>query len=405
MVKKLARLIFGSVNIRITGNSIERFFNICIKNQIKLYNINRQDEVCVYASLSIKDFRRLLKFMGRSGCKVHIIKRCGLPFFIYRTRKRYGLWLGAFTAVVLYLLLTGCIWVIDIDISGDISASELRKNLTNAGAYTGVPIYKVDETHITQTVLSQMRDKLDYLSVSRIGNRLIVQAVFDGERPKIEDDKAITGIVANYNGFITKMNVKSGYPLVKIGDSVAKGDLLVSAVTPPRTEQGTGYIGKSKASITAQTLRTETSIKPLTNYEKQYTGKKKTLISVVICGFRINLYLGTGISGVGWEKSVSEHDVHIGEGTYFPIKIIKQDYKQYTLTKIKDSSKKVEQEMLENAKIRINSAMNNGQIENLVYNSEQKNGALILTVSAHCSEDIAEEISQEGITIPENETE
>ena len=397
-------MLFGYVRITIRGSTIERFLNVCIKNEIKLHKIERKDEICMCASVSISDFRRLLHYMGRTGCHVHITKKIGLPFFIYKLRKRYALWFGTILAVLLFFALTSCIWVIDIEASGDIDLVELRKNLNDAGAYTGAPIYFIDETKIAQTVRFNMKT-LDYISVSRLGNRLIIQAINDTDAPEIQDDKSVTGIVASYDGVITKMDVKGGYPLVKVGDAVLQGDKLVTALTPPTTEQGTGHIGHSIASITADTLRTEQSITSLTRLKKEYTGKTKTQFAILIGDFRINLYIGTGISGIGWEKTVSENQLHIGEGTYFPIKIIRQDYKKYNVTEITYSEQAIEQEMLENAKARLKNTMVSGEINTISYTSEKKDDALILNITAHCTEDIASEISEEGLTLPEKQTE
>lgn len=404
MIIKLLSLLFGNLRIIVHGSTIERFLNMCIKNEIKLYKIERKDEVCMCASVSISDFRKLLHYMGRTGCHVHITKKIGLPFFIYKFRKRYALWIGTILAILLFLALTNCIWVIDIQTSGQVDLSELRKNLNNAGAYTGVPIYFIDETKIAQTVKFNMKT-LDYISVSRLGNRLIIQAINDIDAPKIQDDKSVTGIVASYDGVITKMDVKGGYPLVKVGDAVLQGDKLVTALTPPTTEQGTGHIGHSIASITANTLRNEQSITSLTRLKKEYTGKTKTQFAILIGNFRINLYLGTGISGIGWEKTVSETQLHIGEGTYFPIKIIKQNYRKYDTTEITYPKGVIEQEMLENAKARLENTMVSGEINTLSYTSEKKDNALIFNITAHCTEDIATEISEEGITLPEKQTE
>ena len=201
------------------------------------------------------------------------------------------------------------------------------------------------------------------------------------------------------------MDVKGGYPLVKVGDAVLQGDKLVTALTPPTTEQGIGHIGHSIASITADTLRTEQSITSLTRLKKEYTGKTKTQFAILIGDFRINLYIGTGISGIGWEKTVSENQLHIGEGTYFPIKIIRQDYKKYNVTEITYSEQAIEQEMLENAKARLKNTMVSGEINSISYTSEKKDDALILNITAHCTEDIASEISEEGLTLPEKQTE
>lgn len=406
MITKLLLNLFGFVRISVKGSTIERFLNICIKNEIRLFKIERKDEVCMYASVRIKDFYRLRRYMGRTGCKVHIINRFGLPFFIFRFRKRYALWSGFFVALLVFFALTSCVWVIDIETSGDIDINRLRESLNNAGIYTGVPIFKVDETKSASEIRFEMADVLDYISVSRLGNRIIVRAINEQDAPKIQDDKSITGIVATYDGVIKNINVKEGYPLVKVGDAVVKGDKLVTALTPPTTEEGLGSIGHSIAQITASTRRTEKSISTINYMQKRYTGKQKTQFAIVIGNLRINLYFGTGISGAQYEKTIKETQLHIGEGTYFPIKIIRQDYKQYETIEVNYTKKEIQDIMQENAKKRIKNKMKSGKIDDIAFECEIKNGAVILKTVAHCTEDIAEQISEEGIlyeTFPQTE--
>ena len=116
MVKKLSSQLFGNLRITVRGSSIERFLNICIKNEIKLYNIKRKDETCMYASISIRHFRYLLYYMGRTGCHVHIIKRRGLPFLLNKLHKRYALWVGTFLAIVSFFYILNkfiSFWIVD----------------------------------------------------------------------------------------------------------------------------------------------------------------------------------------------------------------------------------------------------------------------------------------------------
>ena len=61
--------------------------------------------------------------------------------------------------------------------------------------------------------------------------------------------------------------------------------------------------------------------------------------------------------------------------------------------------------MLENAKARLKNTMISGEINTISYTSEKKDDALILNITAHCTEDIASEISEEGLTLPEKQTE
>lgn len=84
MVKQILQYIKGHVRIRITGSSYERFLNMCAKHQIVLWDL-QPEEHAYEASLSIKGFKMLKPLAKKSGTKVRIVARYGLPFFCFNT--------------------------------------------------------------------------------------------------------------------------------------------------------------------------------------------------------------------------------------------------------------------------------------------------------------------------------
>ena len=56
---KLLEYISGYVNIVIEGYYIEQFINICNNKQIDLWNIKKENSLKVFASIYIKDFKKL----------------------------------------------------------------------------------------------------------------------------------------------------------------------------------------------------------------------------------------------------------------------------------------------------------------------------------------------------------
>ena len=73
----------GFVRIRVSGLSVERFMNLCGHRNILLWDVVRKEEyweMCI----SIKAFRSLRPIVRKTGTKVVITERCGLPFFIHK---------------------------------------------------------------------------------------------------------------------------------------------------------------------------------------------------------------------------------------------------------------------------------------------------------------------------------
>ena len=106
--------IRGYVIIIVTGKSVERFINICSKRQILLWDIVRVDAESATMKASLRGFRLMRPAAKKSGCRVHIKEKCGLPFFLYRFKRRKGFKLGLLIFAALLILSASIIWDIEI---------------------------------------------------------------------------------------------------------------------------------------------------------------------------------------------------------------------------------------------------------------------------------------------------
>ncbi len=83
MLLKTIRYIKGYIRIRITGYSTERFLNACSHKGIVLWGltpVNRAYEM----NIETKGFRQLKPIIRKTGTKVVIVGRFGLPFFLHK---------------------------------------------------------------------------------------------------------------------------------------------------------------------------------------------------------------------------------------------------------------------------------------------------------------------------------
>ena len=86
--KILIKYIFGYINIKVEGYFVEKFINKCINENIFFWNVKRERSTMAYMNVGIKDFKKLCEISKETKCKVNIIEKKGLPFFLHRYRKR-----------------------------------------------------------------------------------------------------------------------------------------------------------------------------------------------------------------------------------------------------------------------------------------------------------------------------
>ncbi|MCX7774363.1 MAG: sporulation protein YqfD, partial [Clostridia bacterium] len=211
----------------VTGKSIERFINICSKRQILLWDIVRKDDQSATMKASLRGFRLMRPAAKKSGCRVHILKRCGLPFLLGRFKKRKGFKIGIILCLSLLLLSTSIIW--DIEITG--CKPEMMPQVLNVLKMEkiGRGSFKMglNPKKIASRIVMQV-DDIAWVGVEVKGVKLYVTVKSSISKPDIVKNNETFNIIAERDGLVTQMEVLAGNALVKEGDTVKKGQVLVS---------------------------------------------------------------------------------------------------------------------------------------------------------------------------------
>lgn len=79
MLLDIIRYVRGYLQIRVSGSSVERFLNACSHRGIYLWGLRPVGQA-YEMNITIKGFRQLKPVLRKTGTRVVIIKRTGLPF-------------------------------------------------------------------------------------------------------------------------------------------------------------------------------------------------------------------------------------------------------------------------------------------------------------------------------------
>ena len=99
---RLLKYIRGYLRIRVSGFSPERFMNLCSNKGILLSNIVREGDV-YYMNINLKGFWALRPIVRKTGTRVVVLQRYGLPFFLPKLLKRKVFVGGLVFAVAFWL--------------------------------------------------------------------------------------------------------------------------------------------------------------------------------------------------------------------------------------------------------------------------------------------------------------
>ncbi len=271
----------GYLCIKVWGFSTERFINLCGNHNILLWNIENHGNYYTMC-ITLKGFWCLKSITAKTGTRVAITKRCGLPFFSQKMKKRKIFVIGLLGSFLFLFWMES--FVLHVEIKGNyyITDEMFLDFLAENGIESGIKKNQVDIAGLEKAIRNEY-DIVTWTSVQIEGNNLIIQIKENDliQNKKSEQNtqkEAFYNLIADADGIITYMVTRSGIPKVSVGSKVRRGDVLVEGSIPIYQEDTTikryQYCA-ADADVVIESKLTVTD-KINENYEKKvYTGREK----------------------------------------------------------------------------------------------------------------------------------
>lgn len=329
-MERVSNLLTGYVTIRVEGFFIERFINICISKRILLHNIQREKSTLLYANISINNYRRIKEVAKKTKTTVKITNKVGLPFVMHKYRKRKIF--GVFFLIIFVgiIVLSNYIWNIDIEGNINITEEEILTLLEENGLYIGIAKDDINTKSIINKIRLSRKD-IGWIGINIEGTNAIIKVKEADIAPELIDKDEYCNIVSDKEGIITQINVQSGTAVVKEGDVIKKGDLLVEGIM-----QGT-YSDKryvhSSADIQARVWYSKKCNATLNTQIPVLTGNEEKRYSMNIKNFKINFYK-TLSKFKKYDTIDTNKKIALFSNFYLPIEIVKTINKEYVMQDI-----------------------------------------------------------------------
>ncbi len=327
MLNYLFHFFTGYVIIKIEGKNKENFINMCAAEKLPIRNIKCHGRL--YSSGEIKPslYHRLKLSAKDSGCKIGVLKRGGLPFFLLRLKKRKIFCFGFIIALLLLVWLCSRIWVIDILETDPLKRAEISQILENKGILCGMPANKIKPFDFQQEVLAQYPGYTRFW-LEKKGTKLSVDIRYAKPTPAVDSPYSICNIVAKNSGIIKKIVARRGNSKVLENTYVKKGDILISGIVTNPTS-GALYV-KADGDIYAEVSYTFEKTASLNSVKRVKTGNISKKYVLEFLGKSFNLFLR--------EPAYSHYDGTITDksikffGEYFlPVKLRTYTYHEVSL--------------------------------------------------------------------------
>lgn len=325
-MQKIINFFLGSVCVRIETSFPERFFNLCARYGITFWDMSSEALDVILLRMTVGNFKKLPQIARKVSCRIHITKKLGFPFFVYRFRKRKLLISGCIAFCVAAWIFTSFVWIIDIDGFEGLDTERLREKLRDYGLKRGTLAMLVNEENIKNSILIEMPE-ISYISVNLNGAHACVTVKKRILPPEILSKEAPCDIIADKDGVISSIVVKSGTPEVSRGDAVIKGQILASGYITGRA--GTTIITHADADIRATTWQKISSRMMKKHERKVYSGETKKVYTIILPKRRIKLSLNSGISYAKCDKIIKKTDLEFFGGIKLPLSLECATYREY----------------------------------------------------------------------------
>lgn len=239
-LKRIVEYLGGYVRIRVRGKNPERLVNLCLSSGFPVWDLS-YTEGKVYFSTSPSKYKDIRPLARKARCVPKIVERRGLPFFFAKVKKRPGFIWSSIILLTMFLYLSGSVWGIQVKGNNKVSQEQILEVAAREGLRVGARKSYISQENIQEALTLEIPE-LSWAYVHFQGTMAVIEVV-----EKVRPETLGPGdVVAKKDGIVESILVLSGIPLVKPGQTVRKGEILIAG-------RSSGPMQGARGMVTAKT--------------------------------------------------------------------------------------------------------------------------------------------------------
>ncbi len=377
--------ILGTARVEICGTFPEGFLNACAISGIELWKLECIDAFTVGLWVYEKDVAEVENIAQKTMCSLNIVEiKGGSKNNSFLMRRKF-LILFVLLSFLLLVLSSMFIWEIDVYGNEELTKTEILRVLYACGVQEGCFWPNISAETVRSKMLTKLPE-LSWMTVNVSGSRAMVLVQERKEKPEIYVETEPAHVVAAESGIIKDLSVTEGSSQVVRGQTVSKGQLLVSGLM--ESIGGKQRYICSRASVIADTCHEIKMVYP-TNMKQKIASDRSFLRFALKFGKkRINFYLNGRNNIDECDKIITEYKLGFSGLFALPVSVI---------IEVLPSSQKLEtefdiSELICAQQLERLSEKIKGSIDYSSF-SKAKSGAMsYVTLYAQCREDIAKTV-------------
>lgn len=393
-MNRAARLLRGSVRVRVESDFPERVLNLCGAHGILFSELHWESARALSFSLRAADCKRLRVLLAPLEVTLTVERAEGVPFLLRRLRRRCAL-LAGLAVVALLVLLNSC-FVWDIEVSGNsaVPTERILRVLEEQGLHRGSFAYACRPRELCNRVLPELPE-LAWLTVNVRGCRAYIQVRERVAKPEIVNEHESANIVASRDAIITEVRAYDGRALVSRGATVTRGQLLISGAMEtegPERPSVASRLVAGRGEVWGRTWY-ELSAKIPLQYEQLQRGGEEKSSYALLFGTRRVKFGAKGSSNLqsGCDTIRAQARLTLPGGMALPLvweKTTRRACGLQTLERSRAEAEAIGERLLTDYLLsRIDGTITTARIS-----SAEQGGWLLVTLSAECLEQIGKSV-------------
>lgn len=280
---------FGAVRFLAQGGQYERLITACVGAGIPLQRMQPAAEGFT-AWVPLRYYRRLYPMARRYHVRLRARKKMGLCFWLRRFRGRWGLAIGPAVFLLVVCLLQNLVWSIRFVGLSEAQQAQVGRVLYAMGVSEGAAVTQPMLEAAGQAVMSGQAG-LGWVSLNFVKGRLVVEGAAAIPAPAIEPNDPVD-LVAAADATLLRLEVQEGYAVRQPGQTVAEGEVLVSAVKEDREQNP--IASHARATAWARLEKSYECAQPLEYTALFATGRLGESCRLRAAGRQLTLWDNTG---------------------------------------------------------------------------------------------------------------
>ena len=389
--------LYGMARLRVKGAMPESFLNGCAYAGLEVADVKRLDPFTVELKTHASQLRKSEEIAKSCFCDIELVSSGRSLLHSFRRKILTIIMLAILTAIVFWSKFY--VWEIEVNGNENISDGEILGALSQCGVESGAfwPSFSADS--IRSEVL-YLLPELSWITVNMHGSLAEVTVVERNSPPETVYEGECSNIVSDKDAFVIEVNTLEGKSIVRSGDAVKKGDVLITGIvessySPPR------YL-RSLGSIKAETNNSFTAVSPSLTNKRILTGKKNIKFALIIGDKRINFYSDSSISENFCDKIISVWSLEIEGVIKLPLSIVSETSYHYELEETECDNSASSEKLIYCLKDTLSREIKDGEILSEKLNFSRDDGLILSTLRVRCIEKIGVSVAVSDEEIAES---